>query len=70
MDDQHDKFESITRFYRTISMSTFESCSDKFLPNVWEILLISPKEVDALPDIVNLEFSHVTPAQYDALTLL
>lgn len=70
MDDQHDKLESITRFYRTISMSTFESCGDEFLPNVREILLMSPKEVDALPGTVNLKFSHVTPAQYDALTLL
>jgi hypothetical protein len=51
-------------------MSTFESCGDEFLPNVREILLMSPKEVDALPGTVNLKFSHVTPAQYDALTLL
>jgi len=69
MDDQHNEL-GLTRFYHTISMSTFEPCSDKFLPNVWEILLMSPKEVDALSGTVNLKFSHVTPAQYDALTLL
>jgi hypothetical protein len=39
-------------------MSTFESCSDEFLPNVREILLMSPKEVDALPVTVNLDFLH------------
>lgn len=41
-------------------MSTFESCSNQFFPDIWKVLLLSPEEVDALSGTANLSLAHVT----------
>jgi hypothetical protein len=56
------KIELAILFDSTIGMSTFESCGNKFLPNVREVLFLSPEEVDTLSGTVNFSLAYVTLA--------